>query len=191
MIVQLSTWIEAHPGAAAWVQAVGSLVAIGIAIWVPAWQRRTARRDARDERLAKARSLLMLIGADLIALRVEVDAMNETLSSPPPAGPYRPVVTLANQLAFNVPRMLRERIDSLYLFGEPAGLTLQQLVSTAMQSEKLVQEVKSIVLQSPEISIADVHKMLGGHFRLMWELGATADMELKPFDVEKVMLVSD
>ena len=40
-------WIEFHPGAAGWLQAIGSLVAIGIAIAVPAFQyRHTQQRES-------------------------------------------------------------------------------------------------------------------------------------------------
>jgi hypothetical protein len=50
-MTELLAWIEKHPGTASWVQAIFSVVAIGVAIWV-AWaseQRRVAaaRADAR------------------------------------------------------------------------------------------------------------------------------------------------
>jgi hypothetical protein len=36
----ISCWIEAHPGLASWVQAIGSIAALGLAVWIPANQRR-------------------------------------------------------------------------------------------------------------------------------------------------------
>lgn len=48
-------WIEAHPGAAAWVQAIGSLLALGTALLLPYLQRRTLERA----RALKARPVVM------------------------------------------------------------------------------------------------------------------------------------
>lgn len=49
----VSCWIEGHPGLASWVQAVGSIAALGIAIWVASSQRsaqlKTADKIARDK----------------------------------------------------------------------------------------------------------------------------------------------
>ncbi len=42
----LLSWIECHPGTAGWVQAVGSIVALGIAIFVPYWMTKSADRLA-------------------------------------------------------------------------------------------------------------------------------------------------
>lgn len=39
-------WIEAHPGLASWVQAVFTVVAIGIAIWIPHSDRKESERKA-------------------------------------------------------------------------------------------------------------------------------------------------
>jgi hypothetical protein len=50
-------WIEAHPGTAAWVQAVGTLIALAIAIAIPVWQ---AQREARDHRKGVSDSLLAM-----------------------------------------------------------------------------------------------------------------------------------
>ncbi|WP_434603611.1 hypothetical protein J3P91_09445 [Pseudomonas sp. Z4-7] len=49
----VSCWIEGHPGLASWVQAFGSIAALGIAIWVASSQRsaqlKTADKIARDK----------------------------------------------------------------------------------------------------------------------------------------------
>lgn len=37
-------WIEHHPGMAAWVQAVGSLIAVGAAAFIAVWQAGSARK---------------------------------------------------------------------------------------------------------------------------------------------------
>lgn len=42
----LLRWVEAHPGLAGYVQALGSFVALVVAIGVPTWQRRSIERAA-------------------------------------------------------------------------------------------------------------------------------------------------
>src|SRR6266852_2496666 len=44
----LLTWIECHPGTAAWVQAIGAIVALAVAIFVPVWMARRADRLSRE-----------------------------------------------------------------------------------------------------------------------------------------------
>jgi hypothetical protein len=63
------TWVEAHPGTAAWAQAIGAILAIIVALLVPARQRQTARSDAERDRRLRARSLLILIAPELLELR--------------------------------------------------------------------------------------------------------------------------
>ncbi|WP_404483480.1 hypothetical protein ABWL43_18405 [Pseudomonas sp. HT11] len=53
----VSCWIESHPGLASWVQAFGSIAALGIAIWVASSQRRAQMRADRD----KSKLMLSLV----------------------------------------------------------------------------------------------------------------------------------
>ena len=59
-----SNWIEHHPGLASWVQAIGAIAAIGIAIWVPYAQRSKelarAAKAATELELARTEQLLTL-----------------------------------------------------------------------------------------------------------------------------------
>ncbi|MBC8739381.1 hypothetical protein F6X40_21805 [Paraburkholderia sp. UCT31] len=61
-------WVEAHPGLAAWVQAVGTIIAMFIAIAVPAFQITAARRQARRDAAASFRSTaqIALLGLGLV-----------------------------------------------------------------------------------------------------------------------------
>lgn len=63
----VSCWIESHPGLASWVQAVGSIAAIGVAIWVSGSER---RYQAKIERLARKNSIDRAISAAEQALKV-------------------------------------------------------------------------------------------------------------------------
>lgn len=67
-------WIEKHPGLASWVQAIGSIIAIAIAIAVPWWQKRQAMKQAQDVDRAQLRHLLHTL---LDEITVAVEAFKE------------------------------------------------------------------------------------------------------------------
>lgn len=54
---------------AAWMQAIGSIVAIGIAFAVPWWQTRAARQDQKAEHDRRRAGLLMMIHPELTDLK--------------------------------------------------------------------------------------------------------------------------
>ncbi|MBU9153178.1 hypothetical protein KTD28_00985 [Burkholderia gladioli] len=58
---QFLDWIEHHPGMASWVQAVGSIIALVIAIGVPAWQSANARKSARKEAAERFRAVAQVV----------------------------------------------------------------------------------------------------------------------------------
>jgi hypothetical protein len=62
------------PSAPAWVQAIGSILAILIAITIPAWQRRKSQNDAKIERAREGKERLKRLVA---GLRAEVNAAIE------------------------------------------------------------------------------------------------------------------
>lgn len=45
-------WIEKHPGLASWVQAVGAIAALGLALWIPSRQRLADRKEGEKKRRA-------------------------------------------------------------------------------------------------------------------------------------------
>lgn len=57
-------------GGAAWVQAIGAIVAIAIAIWVPARQAQSARREARRD---KADSIRAIRALGWLSVRATID----------------------------------------------------------------------------------------------------------------------
>jgi hypothetical protein len=59
-------WIDAHAAA---IQAIGSIVGIAIAIAVPAWQTRAARRAQAADRRRSARVLAMELLPTVDAIR--------------------------------------------------------------------------------------------------------------------------
>jgi nitroreductase len=69
----MATWLS-DPTAPAWFQAIGSIVAIGVAVAVPWWQRRNALHDARTERARDEKEHVKRLCA---ALRAEFTAARE------------------------------------------------------------------------------------------------------------------
>lgn len=58
-VTSLLGWIEAHPGLASWVQAVGAIAALGIAIWLPNSHRISDRAEAQRKEKALLRVFLV------------------------------------------------------------------------------------------------------------------------------------
>lgn len=71
-------WIEAHPGMASWVQAVVSIGAVAIAIYVP-WQQH--RNDVSRHRATEAEKRRMLRTRLVAAIRADVAAIDQILDS--------------------------------------------------------------------------------------------------------------
>lgn len=65
----VSCWIESHPGLASWVQAVGSVVAIFVAIYIANGQFRKALTDRKEQEKVVIAGLISL--ADRAAYAVE------------------------------------------------------------------------------------------------------------------------
>jgi hypothetical protein len=53
----LLSWIECHPGTAGWVQAIGAIVALAIAIFVPLWMARSTDRTKQRRFLESVASI--------------------------------------------------------------------------------------------------------------------------------------
>lgn len=51
-------WMESHQGLASWAQAIGALIALVIAIWLPAHQHNQATRLMREQRELEVRNLM-------------------------------------------------------------------------------------------------------------------------------------
>jgi|GEM_PF-3031303 len=81
-------WVEQHPGIAAWVQAVGAIVALAATIWLN-------RKDAKErhvERDARARHVSLTIKPILDDFIVEIDSALKGIKDgkdPYQAGPFR------------------------------------------------------------------------------------------------------
>jgi hypothetical protein len=81
-----------------WVQAVGSIVAIGIAIWVPYWQKRQAQQQARIAESEQVRHLLRNLLDEMIVVSESFGARNGKLLMDVPAGePFSYVIPIVER----------------------------------------------------------------------------------------------
>ena len=69
---------------AAWVQAIGSIIAIGIAIAVPWWQTRVARQDQKEERDKRASALLLGLYPEIMEICYSISELRAKIDQHPP-----------------------------------------------------------------------------------------------------------
>jgi hypothetical protein len=68
----VSCWIEHHPGLASWVQALGAIAALGIAIWIPNRQRGADRKEAHKKE--KVLLLVFLVDCEFVITITQRDS---------------------------------------------------------------------------------------------------------------------
>jgi hypothetical protein len=114
---------------AAWVQAVASIVALGIAVGVPMYQAWSARRRRAAEDVAKARSLALTLLPAIHELGERLNLVwatfDETINEPDPSV----------RQALSVPLTLRANSDRLHELG-PAGAAAQQLLYLVQRADE-------------------------------------------------------
>lgn len=79
-------WIEVHPGLASWLQAFGAIVAIGIAIWVPYWQKKQIQVQALLAEKEQVRHLLRNLLDEMIVVSSNFGERNGKLLMDLPIG---------------------------------------------------------------------------------------------------------
>lgn len=105
-------WIEAHRGLAAWVQAIGAILAIIAAFLIVYFEGRRAharqeRRRARDEadRLTRAQGLALMLQPELAAFEGTLERLGLTERAAPP-------------------KTILDHADQLHFLGKAGGLIL-------------------------------------------------------------------
>jgi hypothetical protein len=157
----LMGWIEHHPGLAAWLQAVGAIIAVAVAIWVPARQHSVARADAEIERRLKARSLALRLLPSLLELEQQVQRATEKTKAVSLGMPGPVIVQLVSDATVGIPRELADEVDQLYLLGEKAGFPTQQLWAFLNQHTRKLENAQQTAFTTVDRSaIAEVHKMI-------------------------------
>lgn len=72
--------------AAGWMQAIGSVLAIGIAIWVPYWQQEQARRQAAEAEANQVQQLLRSLLDEMLVVSANFEKRNGKLLLETPDG---------------------------------------------------------------------------------------------------------
>jgi hypothetical protein len=132
----ISEWIEHHPGLAAWLQAIGSLVAIGIAIWVPARYHKLARSAAATEHKLRTRTLVNLLGPALWEFRAAIDDVIRVLGAPHPANSPNARLQLLHDTQVALPPFLLRDMNEFSLFGDGEGPTLVALIAAVEEYDR-------------------------------------------------------
>jgi hypothetical protein len=128
-------------GQAAWVQALGSIAAILVAIAVPAYQHRVTRRREGQAASLRARALSLAVLADLEIVAKRLDAIwtfehPDTLPNvhDNPGTKNLGHRTLA---AIEIPQTLQSRIDTLHEMG-PGGDAALRCIHHLVRARELV-----------------------------------------------------
>ncbi len=144
---------------AAWVQAVGSVVAVLLAILVGWWQFHQshglakAQRESEDrDRKLKARSLALALYPELLEMKAKIQRAKGLY------GVIR-VETLG------IPPVLIQSVHRLYLLDE-AGRAIQNFLAASRQFERMVEDPpKPDAAAGGEV--VDVNQVLAGHVDYM------------------------
>ena len=110
-------WLEAHPGTASWLEAVGSIAAIVFVYLFALFQGRRANSHQNTDRIRRAQGLALLLIPVLTAFKPKLEAAILHEGQPPP------------------PDEVMHLLDQLYILGVAGGLVLQ-MVATLQAHER-------------------------------------------------------
>lgn len=113
--------IQFGKDAPAWVQAVGSIAAILVAIAIPAWQRAEQRADSRYADDLRARSLASVIFRPVKDLQTEIQQSFRWLEDARQRDRKQATIYVA------MPETLADRKDELHILGEPGSHLLRAM----------------------------------------------------------------
>ena len=105
-------WLEAHPGTATWLEAVGSIAAILFVYLLVLFQGRRANSHQNTDRIRRAQGLALLLIPVLIAFKPKLEAALVRESKLPPP-----------------PDEVMHLLDQLYILGVAGGLILQMVAT--------------------------------------------------------------
>ena len=147
-----AAWLDGHSGTASWLQTAGVLVALGLAIVVPARLHRRESAERLAERRAEAASLVAAIHPELaeVAAGLEPVATKiQALSKDLVEGRTRvPIAMGAGYFSIGEAPVLRASVLRLHVLGEKAGTAAQRVAAQLTQYERLIMEVESRVNQA-------------------------------------------
>lgn len=102
---------------AAWLQAIGSVIGIGVAIAVPWWQRRSERADQAVREARRARSLGTVVIRELRTLERRMESEMRKLKT----ARDHELIEVSKRA---IPQLLWDKADDLHLLGAPGSKVL-------------------------------------------------------------------
>ena len=111
-------WFEAHPGTAAWLEALGSIGAIIFVYLFALLQNRRFRCHENIDRIRRAQGLALVLIPVLTAFRPKIEAAIIHESKPAP------------------PDEIIHLLDQLYILGVAGGLILQMVAAVERTAMK-------------------------------------------------------
>lgn len=139
----VSCLIESHPGLASWVQAIGSLLALAVAIGAAWWQGRQSRRlfqdqihheaeEARLQRIASLRATVQV--AEIVAMRVIGTARKmPDIVAERDASRYRDALEAAVQW-----------IERLPIYQLPGALVARDVQNIALAANRMLKVLEKL-----------------------------------------------
>lgn len=137
----------------AWIQAVGTILAIGVAIFVPWKQQRNRAQERADDRRLRAHSLAIALYPELLELKPKIHRARGALEDVKGGWRYfqslksdqEPGSRTIDRLSIAVPPVLLENTQDMYLLGLKAGPEVQQVLTFVNQYNRMVWELISQV----------------------------------------------
>ncbi|QEX18924.1 hypothetical protein FRZ44_42350 [Hypericibacter terrae] len=151
------TWITSREDLAAWVQAIGTLIAIAVAIAVPWWQHAKELDNRKVETRLKARSLAIAIYPALAGIRDTLRRVNHNLQqlqgqqiSPAQLREAIPALIVV------VPSVLNGSVHQIYLLGDEPASAVQALVGRVDRYNLELERIRDRIAanQSPHSAMA-------------------------------------
>jgi hypothetical protein len=136
-------WLSDQPGLAAWVQAVGSIIAIVSGFALAYWQHRRTDHEHRQERERADKHTRIQAQALALILEGSLVELAGRLSLAKTDKPFSPV---------DLPHLLEERTDQIYVMGETGGYLLQ-LISTLTTHNRMLAELRSARLRNSYVGL--------------------------------------
>jgi len=151
----------------AWVQAIGSIAAICVAVAVPAWQRAQQRSDQNLAAMLQAKSMALALFEATNAFRDLAEFNLRLLKS------QGAMYDDGYQASLPIPDDLLDSKRELHLMGEPGGRLLRALYYTAKLNglrdhsdilwRDLYPEAKDalvIILEETDAALVSMHELL-------------------------------
>lgn len=148
---------------AAWMQAIGAILAVGVAIYIPAKQRANARADVERELRRKAKGLAIALAPDVLLISKQAVNAVDTFKR---AGDYR--TQNKGDVRIDEPRIIPNSLENLYLLGEVVGPKCQWLYANLRLYWRDVEKLSAVFTSVPRdlLTKAEEIKKLAGEVEL-------------------------